>query len=56
MNNVRMNEKIHNLYINFTNKSGGDTNYNYNILFSNYGIQLTPEDDVDFKPSIHFTM
>lgn len=44
-----MTEQIHNLYISSTNKLGSDTNYNYNIYFSNYGIQLTPDDDVYFN-------
>ena len=40
-----MTEKIHNLYISSTNKSGSDTNYNYNIYFSNYNIQIDADED-----------
>ncbi len=38
-------EKIHNLYITSANKTGSDTNYNYNIYFSNYGINITSDED-----------
>ena len=38
-------ERIHNLYITSTNKSGSDTNYNYNLYFSSYGINIAPDED-----------
>lgn len=38
-------EKIHNLYITSTNKQGSDTNYNYNLYFSSYGITIAPDED-----------
>jgi hypothetical protein len=38
-------EKIHNLYITSTNKQGSDTNYNYNIYFSNYGIVIGQDEE-----------
>ena len=38
-------EKIHNLYITSTNKQGTDTNYNYNIYFSNYGIVIGQDEE-----------
>ena len=38
-------EKIHNLYITSANKKGTDTNYNYNIYFSNYGINIATEEE-----------
>lgn len=40
-----MTEKIHNLYITSTNKSGNDKNYNYNLYFSNYGIMINPDEE-----------
>jgi hypothetical protein len=38
-------ERIHTLYITSTNKSGSDTNYNYNLYFSSYGINIAPDED-----------
>ena len=38
-------EQIHNLYITSTNKQGSDTNYNYNLYFSSYGITIAPDED-----------
>lgn len=38
-------EKIHNLYITSANKTGSDTNYNYNIYFSNYGINISSDEE-----------
>lgn len=38
-------EKIHNLYIISINKQGTDTNYNYNLYFSNYGIVIGQDED-----------
>jgi hypothetical protein len=38
-------EKIHNIYINSTNKTGEDTNYNYNLYLSNYNIKIEPDED-----------
>jgi hypothetical protein len=38
-------EQIHNLYITSTNKQGSDTNYNYNLYFSSYGINIAPDED-----------
>ena len=38
-------EKIHNLYITSTNKQGTDTNYNYNLYFSNYGIVIGQDEE-----------
>ena len=38
-------EKIHNLYITSANKTGSDTNYNYNIYFSNYGINIASDEE-----------
>ena len=38
-------EQIHNLYITSQNKSGNDTNYNYNLYLSNYGINIAPDED-----------
>jgi len=38
-------EQIHNIYITSTNKTGNDTNYNYNIFFSNYGINILPDEE-----------
>ena len=40
-----MSEEIHNIYISSTNKIGTDTNYNYNIYFSNYGINIAPDEE-----------
>ena len=33
-----MAEQIHNIYINSTNKTGNDKNYDYKLYFSNYNI------------------
>jgi len=38
-------EKIHNIYITSANKKGKDTNYNYNIYFSNYGINIAKDEE-----------
>lgn len=38
-------EKIHNIYINSTNKTGTDTNYDYKLYLSNYNIKIEPDDD-----------
>ena len=38
-------EKIHNIYINSTNKTDEDTNYNYNLYLSNYNIKIEPDED-----------
>lgn len=38
-------EQIHNIYITSTNKTGNDTNYNYNLYFSNYGISILPDEE-----------
>ena len=38
-------EKIHNIYINSTNKTGTDTNYNYNVYLSNYNIKIEQDED-----------
>jgi len=38
-------EKIHNLYITSVNKQGTDTNYNYNLYFSNYGIVIGQDEE-----------
>jgi len=40
-----MTEQFHNLYITSINKSGNDTNYNYNLYFSNYGINISPDEE-----------
>ena len=40
-----MTEQIHNLYITSTNKNGSDTNYNYSIYFSNYGILIDTDEE-----------
>jgi hypothetical protein len=45
MFNKDMSKKIHNLYITSTNKSGNDSNYNYNLYLSNYNIKIEPEED-----------
>jgi len=38
-------DKIHNLYITSQTNKNGNTNYNYNLYFSNYGIQIQPDED-----------
>jgi hypothetical protein len=38
-------EKIHNLYITSTHKQGSDTNYNYNLYLSSYGIKIADNED-----------
>ena len=38
-------EKIHNLYITSTHKQGSDTNYNYNVYLSSYGIKIADDED-----------
>lgn len=38
-------EQIHNLYITSTNKIGNDTNYNYNLYFSNYNINIEQDEE-----------
>jgi len=40
-----MSKKIHNLYITSSNKSGNDSNYNYNLYLSNYNIKIEPDED-----------
>jgi hypothetical protein len=40
-----MGENIHNLIITSINKFGSDTNYNYNLYFSNYGIYIHHDED-----------
>ena len=40
-----MTEQIHNLYITSRNKSGSDTNHNYNIYFSNYNINIDQDEE-----------
>lgn len=39
-------EKIHNIYINSTNKNENDTNYDYKLFFSNYNIMPKQNDEV----------
>ena len=39
-----MTEKYYNLYIASLNKSGNDTNYNYNLYLSNYNIKVQPDE------------
>ena len=38
-------DKIHNLYITSATNKAGNTNYNYNLYFSNYGITILPDED-----------
>jgi hypothetical protein len=38
-------DKIHNLYITSENNKLGNTNYNYNLYFSSYGINIAPDED-----------
>ncbi len=38
-------DKIHNLYITSANNKTGNNNYNYNLYFSNYGIQIKEDED-----------
>ncbi len=38
-------DKIHNLYITSQTNKNDNTNYNYNLYFSNYGIQIQPDED-----------
>jgi hypothetical protein len=40
-----MTQQIHNLYITSTNKTGSDTNYNYNLYLPSYGIRITEDED-----------
>jgi hypothetical protein len=40
-----MGENIHNIIITSLNKFGNDTNYNYNLHFSNYGIFITSDEE-----------
>jgi len=40
-----MTEQIHNLYITSATNKTGNTNYNYNLYFSNYGIQINKDED-----------
>jgi hypothetical protein len=42
-------EDIHNIYISSTNKIGTDTNYNYNIYLSNYGIKVKEDETATFN-------
>ena len=41
-----MTEKLHNIYINSTNKNGNDKNYDYKLYFSNYNIMPKQNDEV----------
>ena len=38
-------DRIHNLYITSQNNKIGNTNYNYNLYFSSYGINIAPDED-----------
>jgi len=38
-------DKIHNLYITSASNKAGNNNYNYNLYFSNYGIQIKEDED-----------
>jgi hypothetical protein len=38
-------DKIHNLYITSQTNKNGNTNYNYNLYFSNYGINIGHDED-----------
>ena len=38
-------DRIHNLYITSQNNKTGNTNYNYNLYFSSYGINIAPDED-----------
>lgn len=40
-----MTEQIHNLYISSTTKNGSDTNYNYNLYLSSYGIRIEEDQE-----------
>ena len=44
-----MSEEIHNIYISSTNKPNSDTNYNYNIYLSNYGIKVKEDETATFN-------
>ena len=41
-----MAEQIHNIYINSTNKTDNDKNYDYKLYFSNYNIIPKTNDEV----------
>ncbi len=38
-------DRIHNLYITSQNNKTGNTNYNYNLYFSSYGINIGTDED-----------
>ena len=38
-------DRIHNLYITSQTNKTGNTNYNYNLYFSSYGINIKPDED-----------
>lgn len=38
-------DRIHNLYITSQTNKAGNTNYNYNLYFSSYGINIAPDED-----------
>ena len=38
-------DRIHNLYITSQNNKTGNTNYNYNLYFSSYGINIATDED-----------
>ena len=38
-------DRIHNLYITSQTNKTGNTNYNYNLYFSSYGINIAPDED-----------
>lgn len=38
-------DKIHNLYITSQTNKNGNTNFNYNLYFSHYGIQIQPDEE-----------
>lgn len=42
-------DKIYNLYITSINKQGGDSNYDYNLYFSNYGINIKEDEEAFFN-------
>jgi hypothetical protein len=38
-------DRIHNLYISSQTNKAGNTNYNYNLFFSSYGINISPDEE-----------
>jgi hypothetical protein len=38
-------DRIHNLYITSQTNKAGNTNYNYNVYFSSYGINIASDED-----------